>query len=236
MTLLSIVKDAADAIGLPRPTAVYSSTDQQVRTLLALSNRGGKALLDRYPWSVAIREATFTSLAAELQGVVTTIAPGFKSLLNETIWNRSATRPAGGPVSPGQWQAYKAENIAGPWDRYRIQAGSLYIIPAPAAGQTFAFEYVSSYWCASSGGTGQAAWAADTDTGLLDEELLTLDLIWRFKQAKGLDYGEDFRTFEMRAVNAMGTDGGKARLSAAPDPDAFTRARAPAVPEGGWNL
>ena len=236
MTLLSIVKDAADAIGLPRPTAVYSSTDQQVRTLLSLSNRGGKALLDRYPWSASIKEATFTSLAAELQGAMATLAPGFKAILNETIWNRSATRPAGGPVSPGQWQAYKAQNIAGPWDRYRIQSGNLYIIPAPAAGQTFAFEYLSTYWCQSSGGTAQTAWAADTDTGLLDEELLTLDLIWHFKQAKGLDYGEDFRTFEMQAVNAMGRDGGKPRLSAAVDGDAMTRARAPSVPEGSWSL
>ena len=34
------------------------------------------------------------------------------------------------------------------------------INPAPSAGHTFAYEYMSKNWCESSGGTDQAAWAA----------------------------------------------------------------------------
>ena len=36
MSLLTLIQDAADIIGLPRPEAVISSTDQNVITLWAI--------------------------------------------------------------------------------------------------------------------------------------------------------------------------------------------------------
>jgi hypothetical protein len=36
MTLLTLVQNASDTIGLPRPSAVVSSTDGNVRTLLVI--------------------------------------------------------------------------------------------------------------------------------------------------------------------------------------------------------
>ena len=46
-------------------------------------------------------------------------------------------------------------------------------------------------WCA-----GGETFTSDTDTTELNEELLTLSLIWRWNRAKGLDYAEDMRNFE----------------------------------------
>jgi hypothetical protein len=47
------------------------------------------------------------------------------------------------------------------------------------------FEYQSTYFCQSSAGADQSAWAADTDVGVLDENLMELGVIWRFKKKNG---------------------------------------------------
>ncbi len=237
MTLLALVQNAADTIGVPRPAAVAGSTDQQIRQLFALANKEGQSLAKRYPWTALQAEATHTTLAAELQGVMTTIASGFEYIINETIWDRTQDVRVGGPVSPQRWQAYQAQPITGPYGRYRIRLGNLYLIPAPTAGRIVAFEYQSRNWCQSSGGTGQSAWAADTDTGVLSENLMELGLVWRFKQAKGLDYGEDMRTYEMQIADAMARDGGKQRIDVTSD-DMIGADYQPGigVPDGSWNL
>jgi hypothetical protein len=37
---------------------------------------------------------------------------------------------------------------------------------------------------------------ADNDYSVLPERLITLGCIWRYKRALGLDYSEEFRTYE----------------------------------------
>ena len=83
---------------------------------------------------------------------------------------------------------------------------SLLFTPVPPAGETIAFEYASKNWCQSAGGAGQSQWIADTDTGVIDEQLMTAGIIWRWKQSKGLEFAEDFNKYEMRVANAMVRD------------------------------
>ncbi len=213
MSLLTIIQNASDSIGLSRPSAVVSSTDGNVRTLLSLAQTEGRELLERHAWPQTQAEATHTTLAAELQGVMTTIAPGYAYMINNTFWNRTLTQPVPGPLSPAEWQGLKARSATGPYSSYRIQAGNLYGYPAPSAGDTWVFEYQTTYFCESSGGTDQSAWAADDDVGLLDENLMTLGIIWRFKKKNGLDYSEDFRVYEQKLANETARVGGKRTLS-----------------------
>ena len=62
MTLLTMIQDSADEIGLPQPAAVFSSTDQTVRQMLALANREGRQLAQRYKWQALTKEASFANL------------------------------------------------------------------------------------------------------------------------------------------------------------------------------
>jgi hypothetical protein len=174
MTLLTIVQNSCDIIGLTRPTVVIASQDQNVRTLLALAQVEGRELLDRYSWPATQIEKTHTSLAAELQGVMTALAPGFSYITSGTFWDRTLTQPVTGPLSPIEWQALKARTATGPYSSYRLFGGNLYAYPAPSAGNTWVFEYQSTYFCQSSAGANQSAWAVDTDVGVLDENLMEL--------------------------------------------------------------
>ena len=134
MTLLTICQDAADTIGIPRPTAVISSPDLQVRRLLAAAQREGLSLQRRFHWQATAREAVWTTTATEDQGLLETIAPGYDGFIDETQWNRTQQQRLFGPLSPQEWQARKASVNVGPSHFLFLRNKRLYVNPVPPAG------------------------------------------------------------------------------------------------------
>lgn len=64
MTLLELVQYACGEIGITQPSAVVSSTDDQVRQLYALSNRVGIDLMRDYEWRRLVKQYVFQTSAA----------------------------------------------------------------------------------------------------------------------------------------------------------------------------
>ena len=235
MTCLSIVQTVCQRVGLTSPNSVIGSTDAQIIQMLALLNEEGESLATRHPWQAITKEASFTTVAAETQGAISTIAPGLDYIINDTIWNRDLRRPIYGPLSKQRWQQLKAMSMQGPFNQYRIRGDDLIFIPAPVAGQSCYFEYISSHWCSdAAGSTERGSFALDDDVGLLDERLLTLGLIWRWKAAKGFDFTVDLEKYERRVIEAIGRDGAKDWLNMADN--RFDILPAIAIPSGSWNI
>lgn len=235
MTMLTVVNDAQRRLGLNVSSTVAGNSDETTVQLLALLNQAGEELAQDYQWQALIREATFTTVATESQGSISTIAPGFGYILNQTIWNRSLRRPIFGALSAQEWQLLKASSVTGPFQQFRIVGDALKFIPAPPAGQTCAFEYASKNWCTDTTGvTGKSAFTADDDLSVLDERLLVLSLTWRFKQSQGLDFTAELQMFEDIVRNAQTRDGGKPVL----DLNGKVSILMPGVmiPQGNWPL
>lgn len=234
-TCLSIINAALGRLGLNTTTDVLGSVDQTVTTMLALCNEEGQELSARYDWTALQTEATFTTLAAELQGTMATIAPGLNFIINDTIWNRTLRRPVFGPRTPPEWQQQKAMSLNGPWSNFRIKTASLYMYPAPSAGQSCYFEYLTRYWCTDATGvTGSDVWAVNTDLPKLDWELMVLGLVWRFKKLNGFDWEADHDKYEGRVLNAIARDGSKDWLNLANTK--YDIMPGIMVPAGSWNL
>lgn len=235
MTALSIVQTVCSEIGLPFPTTAVSSTDTQILQIVALANREGKTLTKRptYGWQQLQIEASFATVAAESQGALATIAPGYKYIINDTIWNRSLRRPLFGPLTPQRWQQLKAMNMVGPWNEFRIRNGNIIFIPIPSAGQQCDFEYQSGNWCTDSTGLiTRSAYLQDTDLTLLDEDLVSLGVIWRWKKTKGLEYAEDFNEYERQVGDAIARDSSKDIISMGGG--WYDLAPSITVPAGNW--
>ena len=234
LTCLQIIQSACKRIGILSPNAVVSSSDQQIIQLLEICNEEGQEQATRYPWEVLQTETTFTTVAAQIQGAMSTIAPNFDYIVNNTIWNRTLRRPVYGPRSQQDWQQQKAMQINGPFNSYRIIADSINFYPNPVAGQTCAFEYISKNWLTKSVGGGSSFWTNDADTPLLDDQLIVSGTIWRWKQIKGLDYSEDYAKYERRINDRMSKDGGKDKLSL--NGVNYDIQPVVLVPAGNWNL
>lgn len=213
MSLLSIVQKVTDRVGIARPSAVVTSTDSQVRQLFALANEEGAELAKRYPWQALTNEWTFVTNAGAEQ-TNTPIPTDLDRFIPNSFYNRSSRRRLIGPITPQEWQALQTFTAySRVYLSFRQRDGSFLITPTPSVGETIAYEYISSNWAQSSAGQGKAAFTADDDTSFLDEELIAQGLRWRWKQAKGLDYGEDMDTYERNLARAMADDGGATALN-----------------------
>jgi hypothetical protein len=234
MTLLTICRDAADEIGIDRPSSVISNPQPHVQKLARYANKAGKQLMKNVAWQVLRKERTFSALGQETQ---TSILPSdFDRLVTETFWNRTAQRLIDGPVSATEWQSLKAFSYAGD-PKFAYRGDSILIIPVPSAGQTLAFEYVSENWCQSSGGTAQSAWAADDDTGIIDEELITRAVKYLYLTDEGLPNGGAAAELESYLNDLVQSDQPGASVMVAADIFGGARhfAGAPAT-SGGFNM
>jgi hypothetical protein len=220
MALLNIIRNAADRLGLPRPSAVVSSTDPNAVALLAMAQEEGKTLARRHEWQVLQSEHTFPTVISTSSYSLPT---DFDRILKETVFNRRMM----GDLTPAQWQETQASLVTMVNPAFRIRGGSFLISPTPSAVETVAYEYMTNKWCQSSGGTAQVEWLADTDTGKLSEDIMTLGVIWRYRMAKGLDYGEHMNTYEMEVAKSILNDGARTRI----DTSCMERDRVPHAPQ-----
>jgi len=112
-------------------------------------------------------------------------------------------------VSDQELVALKAQETDPPEPVWRLFGDQIEIWPALDNGEIVTTEYRSEFWIlANDATTRKARWTADTDRALVPERLITLGLVWRWKQAKGFDYSESFRSYQFERQRAAGVDGG----------------------------
>ena len=202
-------QNVADFTGFERPTSVISNTDPIARQLLALAQREGKQLMRVSDWAILKKEHTFSTS----NGTAAYALPSdFDRLVLKTSYNRSDNDILTGPISSAEYQLVNhGMATTGTTEKFRLKAASnalkFELDPTPSSTQTIGFEYVSNQFCQSSGGSGQAAWAADTDVGILDETTMEMGITWRFKAAHGLDFAEDFRQYQLEVRQAVARNG-----------------------------
>ena len=232
LSLLTIISNVCRRAGQPAPNVVVSSTDATVQQMLSFANEVGTELMKTGDWRKLRKQKLFTTLAQEEQTGMIPTDLGY--WIDETAWNRSARRPLWGPISPAQWQAWKAFDTFPVIDVWYMEGDNILVQPVPPAGETYAFAYVSNLWCQSASGTGQSAWAADTDTGVLSERLMTLGTLAMYLEARGL-YKEaaDLR-YNDQVRQELAQDSPRSTHSFAGDNLWWGRRPGILVPDGSW--
>jgi len=235
MTMLSLVQNFCKRTNIPVPVSVLGSTDEQVLQALGLLEEEGQDLATRGDWQSLTNESTHTTIAIEDQGSIQTIASnGFAYIKNNTIWDRDLRLPVY-VIDGTDWQQVKAIEVTGPRYQARIRGGKLLCNPVPAAGNTWAFEYISENWILGADGTTYSQYFnLDTDTFLFPEKILMMGLRWRWKKEKGLEYAEDYATYEKLVSQALASDGMRRNINLGEggysvEPRVYT-------PDGSFNL
>lgn len=154
-----------------------------------------------------------------------TLPPDFRYAVDNTFWDRTRYWQMRGPMSPQQWQLYKSSVIgkASIQRRYRFRqiAGNqvLSIDPVPFDnGSQLVFEYVSTGFCKNaSTGVYQTAWLANTDLGVVDEDLIELGVKWRILRRGGFSYSEELDEYTRELDKGTAHDGGAKVLDMTPN-------------------
>jgi hypothetical protein len=198
-TALQIISAAAVECSLGEVTDAYGSSDNNIVLMRQLLKDVGRALVKSRTWTQLVKEGSITTV----EGTYLYDLPAdFRSLVDQTLWNRTTQLPVPGPISPQGWQLLRGRVAAlavGVF--FRIQSGKveLYPVTDTPGDQELYYEYNSSYWVTSTSATSpdKESPTANDDTLYFDPLLLTQLLRLAFLRNRGLPSEtaeEDVRT------------------------------------------
>jgi hypothetical protein len=198
MTFLAAARKASIRLSKGQiPQTFFSSNNKFEQEICDLSNEVVEDLVKRHDW----RRLT---VLKEMVGDGSTIGFDLPSDFDHM--------PKGAKVMNKDWAtwAYIPVDDLNTWmmylDGYPLISPGAWIIlngqmqfqPPVETGQTAQYFYISKNIVQNSGGTFQSQFTADTDSLIYDESLLTLGLIWMWRQQKRMDYAQDFDNYENR--------------------------------------
>lgn len=213
VTLLTICTDALEEIGsVDVPSSFIGSNLPTAKLCVALVNRAGRSLERTHRFNALIMEHTFTTV----DGTAAYNLPSdFRAFANMSEWDRTNQKPIRGGISSAKWQHYQSgivNNTINRW--YMIRANQFHIYPTPdVTGDTIAFDYYTKYWVDPVSAADSAFYGLDTDLSLLDEQLLTLDLKWRFLASKGFPAEIEYKEWTYLLAHVMADQKGSAALN-----------------------
>lgn len=207
MTVLSALQSVAIRCVGQKPTSIFTSTAGIALELSDLVNEATKDILKSHDWT---KLTTLASLPGDGATVALTLPSDFDRFpkrvhIFSTQW---PALPYTMARDLDEWYFNQKFVYAGTPGWWLINNGKLNIYPAPPSGSSVEFYYISNGVVTPSSGSAKAAFTADDDTFVLDERLLTLDCIWRWKAQKGLEYAEHMQNAEIARSKAISDDKG----------------------------
>jgi hypothetical protein len=192
MTILSTCRSAALLMSMRQPSSVFSGTDSFGSELGEIANEAAEAILQDYDWRAVTQLATITVNSVD---TAFSLPADFERMPKEgTIFPvTSMTWPLARYDNLDDWLRANQTGLTLPTGRWILLGGQLLVRPAPSTNLNF-------YYITNQVGVRSAApitsFAQDNDTFVLDERLLKLEIIWRYKAAKGFEYAEDMKNAE----------------------------------------
>lgn len=206
MTVFSACSSAILRITSQKPKSIFSPVQQIETDIGELVNEVATDIVKEHDWRALTRFETFVGDGTSTQFALPT---GYdRMVLGQAIqdpsnwmWGYTAVEDV------NEWTFLTNGGLRGLSPGWWIILGDrLHVTPAPTGSATLA--YVSKLYCRPASGNDLGAFTKDDDRFVLDERLLTLGLIWRYRAQKGLEYAEDMATYEKALSQAAGRDRG----------------------------
>ncbi|CDP50705.1 hypothetical protein [Devosia sp. DBB001] len=219
MTVLDAAQKAMIRLVGRRPATVFSSQEPTEMQIADLINEVAIDIMKSHEWQGLTKIATIPG-----DGITTKfpLPNDYDRMLaaqdihDDVSWFWNYTPAADlnewltiiengfGALSPGWWIILE--------DQFNFY-------PAPSSEASY--PYISNLFARSAPASGsgvitpKSAFTDDGDTFVLDERLLTLGVVWRYREQKGMGYAEDMANYELALSQAQARDRG-ARVIRAP--------------------
>lgn len=194
MTVLSVAKEVAKKCGLADPDALVSNTSRETVELLEVIQESANEIAEAYDWQKLSTIATITGDGTDTDF---DFPSDYDRMIVDTgLWLPSLQAPLTPVESLDKWlelDVLAFDFIVHAWIVYGDQ---IHVRPALASGETAKYFYQSNLIVAPESGSNKTTFTADDDTFRLDERLLKLCAIWRWKSAKGQPYAEEMEDYE----------------------------------------
>lgn len=238
-TVLTLVQDFCDRNALPRPTAMFGSTEKGVRQYQAVLKQVVRDLSE-YRWQQQRIYITWPTVAGQDQGTLESIfGAGYAGIVQDSMWNLTRHMRIYGPLSEQVWTALQTLPNAGPEFQMWISRDRLYTSPAQVIGETLACVYITNYNVVQNTGSGYnvyvASPATDGDKLLFPDNVVDKCFTYIWKKQKGeSSWTDDYNDYIALVAKNIIKDGAtKLQMSPAPN-----RGVSPGIviPPGSWNV
>lgn len=204
----NVLGTLSSTVGIQVGMAVYASGLVNDTLVVAPGVVGSTVAISQPPTASTLLTDQSVVFAQEAYDLPSDLA----YLIVQTEWDRNFRWQLLGPLDAQEWQVIKSGiSPVGPRMRFRIMQGKFYINPvgSPATlySDNIALEYVSNAWVATASAPTvgvQTAYQLDTDVSIINEDLLTLSLKYRFLKAKGLPWDDAWQEFKEKKEKATG--------------------------------
>jgi hypothetical protein len=137
----------------------------------------------------------------------------FEYFVDKTFWDNKYKWALIGPITAQEKQILRYGVLAsGPRNKFYIRMNKMWLDPVPSESTLIAYDYYSNAPVLQTGGSYTQTWQNDDDVYVLDEDCFIQGLKWRFLRAKGLDYAEEFNSYEKDVSRTISRDGGSRDL------------------------
>ena len=203
MSVLSAVKSAVLRCDGAQIAEVVSSSEQIAVEMADLINEVAQDIAASHDWRDLTRIHAFPGGAASYPKP----ADYSRMLLDADMADGTSWLWGYCPFqSVNEWMLAQQGQWIGSPGGWIIMGGEFHFHPTPAGSASF--PYISSLIVRDIDGALKSTFDHDDDEFILPERLLTLGLIWRWKEQKGLEYAEDQATYEIALAQAQGRDKG----------------------------
>ena len=185
MTLLTIANSLARNVGLEETTQVIGSNRREMEELVDYCNKVGEELARRVDFGALHVVTTLTGDGSNNQFDLGDQFSRISSGIGVT-YSTSIVRP----LTRAEWASVVP--IYGSPRYFLLEGNKLSLWPYLIDGAFVTVQSQSKAWCSN----GTAAWNADDETSLIDEDLMTKGLIVRWRRQKGMDYADYEAEFE----------------------------------------
>lgn len=215
MTILSACQRAAIQLVSRSPSTIFSSTANFELELRTLANVAARDIAEGHDWQALTKLHAITGDGVEIGHDMPTdydrmLVKGDVHSPEWTTWRYTPARDL------DQFLDFQnGLSIARP-GTWILLGGQMQFWPILQSGEGAQFYYLSKNIVRASDGSLKAEFTADADTFVLDESLLTLALIWRWRAMKRLEYAEDMANFEKEMSQRAGRDRGSRILATGP--------------------
>lgn len=131
------------------------------------------------------------------------------------------------------WEDLEQLKPAIPPGYWMLQPDGMSFLPVISSGDTASFYYIRKDYAVDAGGSPKTEFTQDSDSFRVDDRLLTLSLIWRWKLMKGMDAEADLQLYNTALGQEKARDGGSRSIRAVGYGSPFSTSIAYPWPLGG---
>jgi hypothetical protein len=183
--------------GFLAPDSYFGNQDQNVLQIVALAQAVALESVEE-KWQQLTKISTLSLTSSQTYP----LPSDFLSFTPDTMYQQGRFDSVDLPTEPEVWALLTSvASVASLPVRARIYGGQLHILN-PQSGATITYEYNSNAPITdATGATAKTQFTADTDIWLLDDRMFQLELKWRFKKEKGLDFTADLQNASNRRAS-----------------------------------